>query len=163
MQEDIYQGDGLNLYAYCGNNPVMYSDPSGYAKKQCSTDNTSTGALTQEEMDKMIIFEGDTVHPGTVTPNNPDGIYTIKATGDYFDDRKVLAQAAGIDLPNASEWRAHHIDYDPTTNTMRMQFVSTIYHSYPHFGGAGAFQRFTGFEYGSLDAIKWAQGKNAQY
>ena len=36
MQEDVYQGDGLNLYAYCGNNPVMYDDPSGYAS-------TSTG------------------------------------------------------------------------------------------------------------------------
>ncbi|AGX41800.1 wall-associated protein WapA [Clostridium saccharobutylicum DSM 13864] len=29
-QEDIYRGDGLNLYAYCGNNPVRYYDPSGY-------------------------------------------------------------------------------------------------------------------------------------
>lgn len=29
MQEDVYQGDGLNLYAYCKNNPVMF-DPSGY-------------------------------------------------------------------------------------------------------------------------------------
>lgn len=29
MQEDVYQGDGLNLYAYCGNNPVVYFDPSG--------------------------------------------------------------------------------------------------------------------------------------
>ena len=36
MQEDVYQGDGLNLYAYCGNNPVVYDDPSGYAS-------TSTG------------------------------------------------------------------------------------------------------------------------
>ncbi|NOW06151.1 hypothetical protein [Clostridium beijerinckii] len=26
-----YRGDGLNLYAYCGNNPVMYYDPSGYS------------------------------------------------------------------------------------------------------------------------------------
>ena len=32
MQEDVYQGDGLNLYAYCGNNPVIYYDPSGYKK-----------------------------------------------------------------------------------------------------------------------------------
>ncbi len=32
MQEDVYQGDGLNLYAYCGNNPVVYYDPSGYYK-----------------------------------------------------------------------------------------------------------------------------------
>ena len=29
MQEDAYRGDGLNLYAYCANNPVMYYDPSG--------------------------------------------------------------------------------------------------------------------------------------
>ncbi|EKQ50969.1 RHS repeat-associated core domain-containing protein [Clostridium sp. Maddingley MBC34-26] len=32
-QEDIYRGDGLNLYAYCGNNPVGYYDPSGYQRK----------------------------------------------------------------------------------------------------------------------------------
>ncbi len=32
LQEDVYQGDGLNLYAYCGNNPVVYCDPSGYKK-----------------------------------------------------------------------------------------------------------------------------------
>ena len=30
LQEDVYEGDGLNLYAYCGNNPVRYYDPGGY-------------------------------------------------------------------------------------------------------------------------------------
>ena len=30
-QEDTYRGDGLNLYAYCANNPVYYVDPSGYS------------------------------------------------------------------------------------------------------------------------------------
>ncbi|NRT43429.1 RHS repeat-associated protein [Clostridium beijerinckii] len=30
-QEDIYRGDGLNLYDYCANNPIVYYDPSGYA------------------------------------------------------------------------------------------------------------------------------------
>ena len=30
-QEDVIYNDGLNLYAYCSSNPVMYSDPSGYS------------------------------------------------------------------------------------------------------------------------------------
>ena len=29
-QEDTYRGDGLNLYAYCANNPVKYVDPTGH-------------------------------------------------------------------------------------------------------------------------------------
>ena len=29
-QEDTYYGDGLNLYEYCRNNPMLYRDPSGH-------------------------------------------------------------------------------------------------------------------------------------
>ena len=32
LQEDVYRGDGLNLYVYCENNSVIYYDPSGYGK-----------------------------------------------------------------------------------------------------------------------------------
>ncbi|HIS63708.1 MAG TPA: RHS repeat-associated core domain-containing protein [Candidatus Scybalomonas excrementigallinarum] len=31
-QEDVYRGDGLNLYDYCKGNPVVWYDPSGYLK-----------------------------------------------------------------------------------------------------------------------------------
>ena len=34
VQEDEYRGDGLNLYAFCKNNPVVYYDPSGYKDKR---------------------------------------------------------------------------------------------------------------------------------
>lgn len=40
IQEDIYYGDGLNLYIYCQNNPIRYIDPSGNTcvNKQASLD-----------------------------------------------------------------------------------------------------------------------------
>ena len=33
LNEDEYRDDGLNLYIYCANNPVMYYDPSGLQRK----------------------------------------------------------------------------------------------------------------------------------
>ena len=76
MQEDVYQGDGLNLYAYCSNNPVVYYDPSGYKKgsnsgcppasnnggdggapeeNESGTDTTRVGRwMSQDEYDKMV-------------------------------------------------------------------------------------------------------------
>ena len=43
MQEDVYQGDGLNLYAYCANNPVVYYDPSGYSNTNVNTSGCAGG------------------------------------------------------------------------------------------------------------------------
>ena len=53
-QEDTYRGDGLNLYAYCRNNPVYYADPSGHMSK-CMRDALQRvmerDGITQEQMD----------------------------------------------------------------------------------------------------------------
>ena len=54
LQEDVYRGDGLNLYAYCRNHPVKYYDPSGYMA--CPTEPTKpnpgkpSGSKTAKEI-----------------------------------------------------------------------------------------------------------------
>lgn len=111
----------------------------------------------------MIIFPGETVLPETVTPDNPEGIYVIRATGDYTYDRILLARAAGISVPDSDLWISHHITYDPETNTMEMQFVDALYHRHSHFGGAGAFEKITGYKYGSIGAMQVAKDKNMEY
>ena len=52
LQEDEYQGDGLNLYAYCGNNPVRYYDPSGYSKTPEVYNTGCPGATTNGDAGK---------------------------------------------------------------------------------------------------------------
>ena len=54
-QEDTYRGDGLNLYAYCGNNPVMYYDPSGHDGMAYSDDpSTGSGQSRVEQVDEEV-------------------------------------------------------------------------------------------------------------
>lgn len=70
LQEDVYQEDGLNLYAYCGNNPVKYYDPSGYTSYEFgelagegsekfqeqssdSNGNSKSGSIVYDELDSL--------------------------------------------------------------------------------------------------------------
>ena len=54
MQEDSYLNDGLNLYAYCKNNPVVYYDPSGYTQqKDLAT--TLAGMTYDEKIDALYM------------------------------------------------------------------------------------------------------------
>lgn len=65
MQEDTYRGDGLNLYAYCSNNPVIYYDPSGFggknncrgtvhAEQEQTNDHSRSGAFDEAKRDAKI-------------------------------------------------------------------------------------------------------------
>ena len=85
MQEDVYQGDGLNLYAYCSNNPVVYYDPSGYKKGSNSgcppaSNNGGDGGAP----------EADGSGSETVTYRRVQG-----GTGDRSSQQRVLIDGDG--------------------------------------------------------------------
>ena len=74
LQEDAYHGDSLNLYAYCHNNPVMYFDPIGYAKKY-TVDEVVAALQTDSNGNKYILNkEHDTAYKtNTLSPDNYQG------------------------------------------------------------------------------------------
>ena len=54
LSEDTYYGDGLNLYAYCHNNPVRYVDTSGHEGLICSK---KYGELKKKEAEGGTLSE----------------------------------------------------------------------------------------------------------
>ena len=58
-QEDSYNVDGLNLYAYCRNNPVYYVDPSGNICETAAnkiTDKLNNNQATRNEQKKLAAY-----------------------------------------------------------------------------------------------------------
>lgn len=132
MQEDVYQGDGLNLYAYCGNNPVVYYDPSGYAStsigKACppqgkiseSVDESGTGtkdiyrAVSPEEFDDIFATRGFRARP--------DGrSFQAKEFGNSFDETLEFANKpinldkaaiVKVTIPENVYNQLHHMNLD---------------------------------------------------
>ncbi|MGN6715678.1 RHS repeat-associated core domain-containing protein, partial [Anaerocolumna jejuensis] len=69
-QEDTYRGDGLNLYAYCTNNPVYYVDPSGnICKKSAESimDKVSQGQASKNEQKKLAAYLRNKQNDGELT------------------------------------------------------------------------------------------------
>ena len=74
-QEDIYRDDGLNLYVYVVNNPLLWIDPSGLAK--CNRVPEEITENRQREVDRYKVTDEN----GNVIASNP-----------YNWDAKVLQQ-----------------------------------------------------------------------
>lgn len=70
MQGDTYRGDGLNLYAYCANNPVVYYDPRGYAE----TPQTDDGCHLMQKLRETVIVRGDDNRADFYVTPNGDGV-----------------------------------------------------------------------------------------
>ena len=90
-QEGVIYNDGLNLYAYCNSNPVMYSDPSGFAK-QC---------------DPKVGGEKDS-KSGTgerLIPGMEGGV----TGGDSIKLGKNMMESMG--LPRGTNWKGHQAQH----------------------------------------------------
>ncbi len=81
LQEDTYRGNptdplSLNLYSYCSNNPVVYWDPTGHAKRSIDPSGSyhPDGSFTP----KGVVNNGNT---GTVSKEEMDNYYSNYSSG----------------------------------------------------------------------------------
>ena len=103
LQEDTYRGDGLNLYAYCANNPVMYYDPSGHSIKSwfenlCKKvaeffgDDTPGEEIVNKDGAGAVEFNIDEIRPQLRT--EPDTAFFWSGKTDGVGGAKVAADIA---------------------------------------------------------------------
>ena len=114
MQEDVYQGDGLNLYAYCGNNPVVYDDPSGYAStstgKACPPQGKISESVDETSYGKSSSNCTELVPYYPANNGAESGTATINPNDIRFSQSSVNGASEIIDSMKAKGWDGDPID-----------------------------------------------------
>ena len=169
-QEDTIYNDGLNLYAYCNSNPVMYSDPSGFAKETCKSKvggecDSESGSKTpaQRAAEKGYKGIGTTPNGGAdfagsgyvyIGSDGKETIVKIQMTGSRGRDLTQAFNEANIpknirkSIKENYTW--HHLDdFNPETGECTMQLVLSDAHvaTYPHKGSVSQYEKYYNVEY----------------
>jgi RHS repeat-associated protein len=122
------------------------------------------GLLVHNAGPSPVYFLPPYLLPGSVTADNPGGVYTYRTTADYGEDSDALANEMGLpSLP--AGYQNHKISWDPQTNEMTAQAVEASAHSGPgalgHSGGARDFSQASGTQYGTDAGRAEAARRNA--
>ena len=100
-QEDTYRGDGLNLYAYCKNNPVYYVDPSGHICEKRANEImgklAAGGILSNSEGKKLAAYLRNKERRGGITDAERQVLGQV--------DRKKAAKGSKSDR-DLDAWKA---------------------------------------------------------
>lgn len=133
---------GGRLYGYV-KTPTQWLDIFGLEKR---AGNTS--------------FIRNSLHPATVTLDNPGGLIVIQATGSHRADKVAVYDKTKNPDVWSDDYRLHHVSYDPKTNEMTMQIVNRKDHEgLSHVGGAKDFKDDTKFNYNTPEAIAEAESR----
>ena len=134
LQEDVYRGEGLNLYVYCGNNPVVYSDPSGFSPNPLSLLNSSSRYPANGDQSSIV---------------------QITMTGARGSDFTAAFKKSRIKKSEAIGYTWHHEpDFDPNTGMTTMVLVKTSMHeeNLPHSGSVSQYEKQFGVKYETYEA-----------
>ena len=105
LSEDTYYGDGLNLYAYCHNNPVGYVDPSGHIceekYQELKKKETEGGTLSEKEKRQIYEYEQNQKKSNGAGSDSKRGIpsgYYQDANGRWHRPNGNLHQMQRLEL-----------------------------------------------------------------
>ena len=137
MQEDVYQGDGLNLYAYCHNNPVIYYDPSGYNVTNSPVFNTQQDLENRlkyvpqqkTEYGKFLGKRGNSYFKVNMNNTDPEYKELIDTLNLYGTDRVKYTNGM-IDMEDFTTFSTEVViksKRPPTHRATNTEIVNTIF------------------------------------
>ena len=112
VQEDVYRGDGLNLYAYCKNNPVVYYDPSGYGEEKCDKVGGNDSKSGSKTVPNPNGKKGGTAHQNTINSiekTNANGKIQYERKYDTPNGYKQRRYADAVEIVDGEVTKIHQV------------------------------------------------------